>query len=400
MMRTASRSCPRGSRSLVLALLICAPSSALAADCFDGQRIGLFTERHYAELDRPWRDKTNDPKIDNRAKTALRSLRADITLVRADALETALAQARGNDLPVLAFLDVEASSSKIEMQTMVNIETALRLQFLKSGDGSVLGESSDFDEVKGLDIEQALPQLVEVSSIATMAKEAGRKACKTGWSAAPLVAEKPPASTKGSETGGGANPRLVRDVQYALNDLGYDVGTPDGITGSVTVDAIRRAEDDFRLPSSGKPTRGLLAKLHEQLITDTQLLLQDLGRIKGGASGTSNRETELAIKAVEREQGFPVDGKPDGQVISVLEAAFFSDRPSPTGTSSDDDQTLRFEIEKLLVALDYLERPPSSEESFDGTEAIRRAELEYGLDPDGRPDISLFRKLQSAQRGS
>lgn len=180
MMKLTSASLSNAGAPLALALLMGASSATFAADYFDGQQLGVFTERHYSERDRPWRDKSSDPKIDNLAKTGLRSLRADVNSIRAEDLDAALAQARGSDLPVLAFLDVEAKSDTIDLHTMVRIEMALRLQFLSSDDGSVLGESSDFDEVKGLDIEQALPELVEVSSIATMAEEAGRKACKSG----------------------------------------------------------------------------------------------------------------------------------------------------------------------------------------------------------------------------
>ncbi|NJO36702.1 MAG: TIR domain-containing protein [Rhizobiales bacterium] len=372
------------------------PGPWVVADCFGRQMIGLYTERHYGELDRPWRDQVNDPKINSLASSGLRDMRAEVVEIDAATLEAALDKTRAQDLPVLAFLDVEARSSEIPMQygqtTMVTIETAIRLQFLNAANGETLGESSDFGKSTGLDIEQALPDMLQAAAIASMADKAGRDACKQGWAAETVVAE-----TTAAAPAVAANQRLVTKIQYALNDLGYDVGRPDGIAGSVTQDAIRRAEDYFRLPLTGKATQGLLAKLHEQLWTDTQLLLKDLGRIKSGASGTANLETELSIKAIEREQGFPVDGKPDGRLISFLEAQVIA---SGVEAEVDNDPTLRFEIENLLVELQYLQRPPSGEESFDGSEAMRRAELDFGLEPDGLPDVSLFRKLQSAQRGS
>ncbi len=403
MMRTAFTSPPGAGATLALALLMSAPSAAFAADCFDGQRIGLFTARHYSELNRPWRDQTNDPKIDHAAKTALRSLRANVGLVQAATLDAALAQARGNDLLVLAFLDVEAGSSEIEMQSMVNIATTLRLQFLNSGDGSVLGESSDFDEFKGLDIEQALPELLEVSSIAAMAEEAGRKACRNGLTASMAVAETAPPSEPAPPT---HDPALVSQIQYALNDLGYDAGTPDGVFGGLTEQAVKKAQIDMRLTPDGEANEGLLAKLEghsRQMVVETQRLLKSLDRIKSAPSGVINDETTQAIETVELEEGLPFDGKPDADLIKVLKAALRGSGGMVDDAGPDEsatDTTLRFRIERLLVDLGYMHTQPTGEDTLDSQEAIRRAEMEFGLPADGQPDRSLFRKLEGAKRGS
>lgn len=389
--------------AFALALLTSASSVAVAADCFDGLRIGLFSERHYGELDKPWRDQTSDPKIDHAAKTALRGLRADVSLIRAKALDAALAQARGNELPVLAFLDVEAESSAIEMQSMVNIATTIRLQFLDSGNGSVLGESSDFDEVRGLNIEQALSDLIEVSSIATMAEEAGRKACKSGLTGSMAVAATAPPSQPAAPT---HDPALVSQIQYALNDLGYDAGTPDGVFGGLTEQAIKQAQIDMRLTPDGEANEGLLAKLKghsRQMIVETQSLLKSLDRIKGEPSGVINSETIQAIETFEVEQGLPFDGKPDPDLIRVLKAELRGgettvDEPAPADGAADDP-ALRFRIETLLFELDYLENPPSAEKTLHGDEAIRAAEIDLGLTVDGLPDITLLRELTARARG-
>lgn len=381
-----------------------------AADCFDGLRVGLFTERAYAELDGAWRDRTNDPKVDHAARTALRGLRADVSLVEADALENALAQARGEDLPVLAYLDVEANSSEIPMQygttKMVTIESAFRLQFLNSQNGSVLGESSDFDKTTGLDIEQALPDLLQVSSIATMAEEAGRAACKRGLSGDVVVAEKPTGQETSTQPATPAHDAaLVSQIQYALNDLGYGVGTPDGIVGSQTEQAIKQAQIAMRLTPDGQADESLLAKLEghrRQTVIETQQLLNALGRIKGQPSGVLNDETSQAIETVELEQGLPFDGKPDADVISVLKAELRGTETRGEVTTDDGaaDATLRFRIEQLLVDLGYMHTQPTGEDTLDSQEAIRRAEMKFGLPADGQPDMSLYRKLEGAKRGS
>ena len=87
-----------------ISLLLASSSAVHGADCFDDQKIGLFTERHYSELDAATRDRASDPKIDHLAKTALRSTRADVISIKADSKEAALSQARGEKLAVLAFI--------------------------------------------------------------------------------------------------------------------------------------------------------------------------------------------------------------------------------------------------------------------------------------------------------
>lgn len=388
--------------ALVIALLTIVPSTALAADCFDGLRIGLFTERHYSERDKPWRDRTNDPKIDHAAKTALRSLRADISLTEAKTLEAALLQARGGGLPVLAYLDVEAQSAKSDVKTMVDVEAVLRLQFLNAGNGAVLGESTDFETAKGLDIEQVLPKLVEVSSLSTMAEEAGRNACKNGLNG-PTVVSSSENPAPDAQAAPQYDPALISQIQYTLNDLGFDVGTPDGIFGGLTERAVKKAQVDMRLTPDGKASEGLLTKLENharQMTIETQRLLQSLGRTKGQPSGVVDDETTQAIEAVELDHGLTMDGKPDPDLIRVLKAAHRGGGMEPPSSEApDDDPALRFRIETLLFELDYLENPPSAEKTLDGEEAIRDAEINLGLPVDGLPDVTLLRELKARRRG-
>ena len=91
-------------------LLLVSTAASHAVDCFDGQRIGLFTERHFSELDAATRNRASDPKIDHLAKTALRGTRADVISIKAESKESALSQARSDKLAALAYLDVEAES--------------------------------------------------------------------------------------------------------------------------------------------------------------------------------------------------------------------------------------------------------------------------------------------------
>ena len=53
----------------------------------------------------------------------------------------------------------------------------------------------------------------------------------------------------------------VKAAQAALNALGYDCGTPDGVVGKRTAAAIASAQKDFGLAETGTLTRELLEKL-------------------------------------------------------------------------------------------------------------------------------------------
>jgi hypothetical protein len=57
------------------------------------------------------------------------------------------------------------------------------------------------------------------------------------------------------------DPALVRDVQQALNDKGYDPGAVDGQWGPATEDAVRRFQQASGLPQTGGLERSTLAAL-------------------------------------------------------------------------------------------------------------------------------------------
>ncbi len=397
--------CSRHALAMATGLFLGSTAISQAADCFDGQRIGLFTERHYSELDAATRHRAGDPKINHLAKTALRATRADVISLKAESKENALRQARSDKLPVLAYLDVEAASHEIQMQfgktEMVTIETASKLQFLSSSDGQVLGESSDFGKSAGLDIEQALPELLQ-STLAAMSEEAARAACKNGLVSEPVVAKVAAPSRPAVAP---IDSALVSDVQYALVDLGYDVGTPDGIAGGQTKKAILEAERALRLPPTGRPSQALLKKLKDQsrqMVTETQQLLKQLDLIKSEPSGVLTSETSQAIEEVELKHGLWLDGKPDSDLISVLKAELRGGgKIEPSSSASQNDPVLRRRIEKLLVKLGYLEAVPTGQETFESREAIFRAETDLGLvTVDGIPDLELYRALDAKERGS
>jgi hypothetical protein len=76
------------------------------------------------------------------------------------------------------------------------------------------------------------------------------------------VAGKDPAATASSpSTVSRYEPALVRDVQRALNERGYNAGAVDGQWGPATEDAVRRFQQASGLPQTGKLERSTLAAL-------------------------------------------------------------------------------------------------------------------------------------------
>jgi len=68
-------------------------------------------------------------------------------------------------------------------------------------------------------------------------------------------------STSSSTTVSRYDPALVRDVQQALNDKGYNAGAVDGQWGPNTVDAVRRFQQASGLPQTGELERPTLRAL-------------------------------------------------------------------------------------------------------------------------------------------
>lgn len=58
-----------------------------------------------------------------------------------------------------------------------------------------------------------------------------------------------------------SNPEIVKKVQQALNDAGYDCGTPDGKAGPKTAEAVTRYQTDKGLDVTGTIDQALVSAL-------------------------------------------------------------------------------------------------------------------------------------------
>lgn len=59
------------------------------------------------------------------------------------------------------------------------------------------------------------------------------------------------AAASGSASDSGTDTELVKKVQQALNDKGYDCGEPDGLAGEKTKNALMKFQEDNNLTADG-----------------------------------------------------------------------------------------------------------------------------------------------------
>ena len=404
-MKTFSAALP-----LAVGLVTFSPTM-VSAYCLDGVAVGMFTEREFTELDAPPRPKAQDKRLNALLKRGMKATGANLISVEGDSRKQALAAAAEQDLSVLAYLELEAVSEPSSLPgPILDISSTATLQLLAVRDGKVLGEGSDIAETPGVDIEDALPEILTVKTVETLAGQAEKAACTKGLpSGEPVVAEAKTAPAAAQTNA--ADPTLVADVQHALIAAGHDPGLPDGKMGRQTGEAIKLAEMELKMAPTGKPSSLLLQKLASLdllLINDVQKALHELGRLDGRPSGVLDGDTERAIKLAELDFRLsPPDGLPDQKLLQVLRsklpehagALATADAAATPAADAADDPGLRKRIEELLVQLKYFDGPASGIKTMDSENAIWKAERDFGLKADGIPDKELWRRLDAIVDG-
>lgn len=291
-----------------------------ASDCLDGQAVGLFTLRQDKEAGRS-RSQPGDGTLENLLGRSLRSSGARLVPVAADSRDEAVSQARAGGLTLLAALEVEAQSRAIDLDygatDLVDVAADLTLKLIMPASGEVVGEANARSKAPGLDIEDALPELVQ-KPLQRLVKQAASGACDRGLPEAPLLVADASETSEQSE--------LIRLLQRELNARGYDAGEDDGRLGERSQSAIRAAERDANLTPTGEPSEQLLDWVRAQPIEDRLLfqaeeLLVELGLLESAPAGVRTTPSELAIRDAERAFGLPrVDGVADEQLLGKLRA--------------------------------------------------------------------------------
>lgn len=138
---------------------------------------------------------------------------------------------------------------------------------------------------------------------------------------------------------------MIVGVQEELAAHGYAVGPADGVVGPRTRAAIRAYQRDAGLPVNGVPTKDLLDHLKfaqpkvtaraaapaapaetarpragKDLVLAVQRELQVRGYYTGALDGIAGRGTQAAVRAFQRDAGFPVTGSVDERLLAELRA--------------------------------------------------------------------------------
>lgn len=133
----------------------------------------------------------------------------------------------------------------------------------------------------------------------------------------------------------------VRQLQQALRDQGYAIGTPDGDFGGITEAKVKEYQQANHLPVTGKADAAMLEALgvgqHIHAKVDGALLdgvlergekgdavrtLQEALKARGGALGVDGdfgAGTETALRKFQEAGGLPVTGKADRETLDSLE---------------------------------------------------------------------------------
>jgi peptidoglycan hydrolase-like protein with peptidoglycan-binding domain len=199
-------------------------------------------------------------------------------------------------------------------------------------------------------------------------------------------------------------PYSPRNVQVALNQLGYAVGTADGVIGPKSRAAIRAFQMDSGLPASGEPSLALYDKLQEAIaqrsaegtpaqvpaassamIIEAQTELRRRGYPITAITGTANAETIAAVREYQADARIPVTGAIDDALLQQLHAA-----------EADSDAIYRAQVKQVQAALNaagYNAGPPDGALGPKSRAAIAHYQSDNELPATGTIDAGLLASL-------
>lgn len=202
-----------------------------------------------------------------------------------------------------------------------------------------------------------------------------------------------------------APPYSIRNLQQALNDLGYPVGTADGVVGQRTRAAITAFQIDSGLPASGEPSLSVFDRLQQtkaermqatapqqpspvgtQLVADTQAELRQRGYTIPAVSGQLDAATVAAIRTYQADARLTVTGQASESLLAQLRSA-----------SADSGASYREQVKRVQAALnarDYDAGPADGALGPKTRTAIRTYQADAGLPITGEMSAGLLQKLE------
>jgi peptidoglycan hydrolase-like protein with peptidoglycan-binding domain len=132
----------------------------------------------------------------------------------------------------------------------------------------------------------------------------------------------------------GFNDPAVRDLQEALDALGYDPGPADGIFGARTETAVKKFQQAREIATDGVVGRVTWINIDEAdqshpvlnsgstglPVRRLQSRMSAVGFDTGGVDGRFGANTEAAVKALQQAYNLNVDGVVGPQTWQVVDA--------------------------------------------------------------------------------
>lgn len=159
--------------------------------------------------------------------------------------------------------------------------------------------------------------LVAIAAISLLAA-----ACSSGDSSDTTAAPSGATETTAAASGGTAanSSPIVKDMQNALQAIGYHPGTADGVYGQHTIDAVKEFQTDAGITADGRYGPETHAALEEAVagsdfnwddytaVKDMQTEMKALGYYDGEIDGEYGPQTVAAVKAVQAACNIQQDG--------------------------------------------------------------------------------------------
>ncbi len=207
----------------------------------------------------------------------------------------------------------------------------------------------------------------------------------------------------------------VKNVQQLLSDRGFYGGAIDGVSGTMTKEAIILAQKTYGLVADGVAGSLTIAALEagsnyvpksnvastkSDAVKNVQQLLSDRGFYGGAIDGVSGPMTQEAIILAQKTYGLVADGVAGSLTIAALQSgsnvvAISYKQPASQETVSNVADNSIKKGQTLLSGLGLYDGAIDGIQGSKTTAAIKKAQALYGLTADGVLNSQTLDALQS-----